>query len=466
MLGTRFSAPARPSGTPLRVPDAWLVPGLLVFLGSLFWYLQELRRYQFILWGGLDLKVYQGGGLALRHGQHVYDMGWTDINLPYTYPPITLLPNALLSMLTHRHALILMSAVTVGCVAVSAWYALGMAGVPTGRGRLGLTAAIAGLSVWLEPVLATINLGQVNAIVMVLVIADLAQPDRRRWKGVGIGLATGIKLVPGLFIVYLLLTRRFRAAVVSAGVFVGTVLLGFLITPGDAARYWGGEFLDSKRVASVVGVGYLGNQSLHGFAARLTGDDNTLLWLPLALLVLVGGMLVATLTHQRGQELLAVLLVAITALLITPVAWSHHWVWVVPLLIFAWSAPARLAGNRQVLAQVGAAILTAAFVAWPFWDAAVGPVVPLGLIWHTTGHLGTGLIGSTLHETYTIAGVGLIVGTALWLWLTRTRTVTPAVPAQRHGYADDDQLTQSVTVPRQKTPVEALDTAGVDRTLA
>ena len=54
---------------------------------------------------------------------------------------------------------------------------------------------------------------------MLLVVADLALPDRVRWKGIGVGVATACKLVPGIFVVYLVLTRRFRAAAVACGAF-------------------------------------------------------------------------------------------------------------------------------------------------------------------------------------------------------------------------------------------------------
>jgi alpha-1,2-mannosyltransferase len=347
----------------------------------------------------------------------------------------------------------------------TAWYALGMAGVGAARGRWGLAAAVGGLSVWLEPVLSTLNLGQVNAIVMLLVLADLAQPDRRRWKGVGVGLATGIKLVPGLFIVYLLLTRRLRAAAVSAGTFAATVLLGLALSPRDFADYWGGAFADPHRVASAVGIGYLGNQSLHGLAARLTGGDGTALWLPLALVTLVAGTALGVLVQRRGRELPAVLVIAFTGLLVSPVAWTHHWVWVVPLLIFAFTAAARLRGPRQLLAQAGAVTLAGVYLAWPFWHDRT-PLVPLGLTWLTTGHLGTGVPGAVVHELDTIAALAFLLGVAGWLWRTRSPEPVPPAPARRAWDTDGDRALRTVTVPRQKTGPEAIDPTPADSTLA
>ena len=83
--------------------------------------------------------------------------------------------------------------------------------------RLGATLLLSGLLLWTEPVQRALFLGQVELVLMALVVWDLCQPDRRRWKGAATGIAAGIKLVPLLFIAYLLLTRRFRQAAVAGG---------------------------------------------------------------------------------------------------------------------------------------------------------------------------------------------------------------------------------------------------------
>src|SRR6185503_21371042 len=70
-----------------------------------------------------------------------------------------------------------------------------------------------------EPVRETITFGQVNTLLLTLVAGDmlLGVARGRRWAGVGIGLATAIKLTPGVFILYLLITRRWRPAGVATG---------------------------------------------------------------------------------------------------------------------------------------------------------------------------------------------------------------------------------------------------------
>jgi Glycosyltransferase family 87 len=103
-----------------------------------------------------------------------------------------------------------------------------------------------------EPVFRTMYLGQINLLLMAAIIGDLRQPDRRRFKGVTTGLAAGIKLVPLVFIPYLLLTRRFRAAAMTASAFAVTAIIGFIVVPGDSDAWWlHGLFLADGRTGFV-----------------------------------------------------------------------------------------------------------------------------------------------------------------------------------------------------------------------
>src|SRR4029077_16980575 len=112
----------------------------------------------------------------------------------------------------------------------------------------------------------TLFLGQVELVLMVMIVWDMCQPDRRRLKGAAVGLAAAIKLVPLIFIVYLVLTRKFRAAAVAAGVFVLTIVAGFAALPHASVQGWLHlSFLQAKRTG-FVGVG--ANQSIRGTLTR------------------------------------------------------------------------------------------------------------------------------------------------------------------------------------------------------
>jgi alpha-1,2-mannosyltransferase len=187
-------------------------------------------------------------------------------------------------------------------------------------------------------------------------VGDLALPDRIKGKGIGIGLAAGIKLTPLIFIPYLLFTRRAKAAAVSALTFAVTVGLGFALLPRASTVYWGGQFFRSRKQF------HLDNQSLNGVILRLThaGPDAHEYWLVAAVIVGIAGLATSILASRRGHELLGLAACAATGLLVSPISWSHHYVYVVPALVLAAYGPRRL-GYRIL----GAALLVGLFGWWP-----------------------------------------------------------------------------------------------------
>jgi alpha-1,2-mannosyltransferase len=226
--------------------------------------------------------------------------------------------------------------------------------------------------------------------------------------------AATVKLVPGIFILYLLLTRRWRAAAVSLGTFVALNAIGFLVSPSGSVDYWfHGEFADSSRVAQEGPATQL-NQSLHSLALRLLPAPNVM-YVLLALAALVAGMWVAVKAYRAGQELVAVTVVGLTSLLMSPVSWHYHWTWAVPAIIcLAVAAPA-FAGRALHVAAALPALLFAVFLAWPMGGATPGVAAPRGLVWFPP-HLPFGLT-KVAAEIYNLTGIALLV--AAWLWLRR-----------------------------------------------
>ena len=283
---------------------------------------------------------------------------------------------------------------------------------------------------------------------MLLVVADLALPDRHRAKGALIGAAAAIKLVPGIFVLYLLLTRRFRAAAVAAGTFLALVAVGWAAVPAGSTDYWlHGLFARSDRVATIVGARYVSNQSLHGMAVRLLGDTATatILWVAAALVMTVAGMALAVWAHRRGEETVGVLAVAFTALLISPIAWAHHWVWIAPLPLVAFDVALRLRGRAQHVAAAVPAVVVFVVLCWPIRATTSSPLLAQSFIWraphfhpdHTERY--SGPVQWIFGESYTLTALGLFVLAALWLRVTgRTgdpqpqggpATALPAPPA-------------------------------------
>ncbi|GIJ45624.1 hypothetical protein Val02_25100 [Virgisporangium aliadipatigenens] len=416
---------------PVTVPSWLIVPGAALLVASFACYVQLVQAHPGVVLGGLDLAVYQGGGEAWRHGEAVYDKTFTHANLGFTYPPVTLLPFAVLSLIPHATAAKLVAVAIAAAAGLTAFLVTGVLGHRGSAGRLGLAAAATGVAIWLEPVHLSMNLGQINAFLMLLVVADFVLIGRTRWGGIGIGLATAAKLVPGLFVVYLLVTRRFREAITAGVAFVAATALGWIADPDGSNDFWiGGLFYRDDRVTSAVSTEYIYNQSLHGLTARLLPEGIAgVAWILLALLVVVGGLALARFAHRRDGEPAGMLVCAFTALLVSPIAWTHHWVWIVPALVYAADlvrrAPARLR-TAVVLLPTG---LLLAFLAWPLRAFAGSPLVPRGVLLygpdldierpaHRT--FAEALTG----ETYTLVALGTFAVAAGWLWRTR-RTHTP-----------------------------------------
>jgi alpha-1,2-mannosyltransferase len=304
-------------------------------------------------WGFVDLSVYRAGGQGVLNGAHLYALRFPGA-LAFTYPPFSALAFTLLAALRLARIEPFVTAGSIVLLPAMLGFALRLppmsARVSTDQAvRLSLLAAAAAL--WLEPVWTTLRYGQIDVLIATLILYDLSRPDTSRWKGAAIGLATGLKLTPAIFAVYLLLSRRYRAAAVSLTVFAGTVALGFAVIPGDSSEFWGGAFIDPKRVGRIENTA---NQTLRGAYARLLHSTSVEgWWLATAGVLGIIGMLLAIRAGRRGDNVQGFSLCALTGLLISPISWSHHWVLAIPaLLLFMLGAL-----QRRWLAGIAAAAL-------------------------------------------------------------------------------------------------------------
>src|SRR6204780_3296320 len=238
-------------------------------------------------WTQIDTAVYRDGGIAVRNQPAiVYAMEPGPAKPPSPYPPFAALLFAAGSSASFATWQVGLAVLTIGLLPVVAYLSLGLAGRPAGLARAAAAFAIAAVGLWLEPVAMTLFFGQINLVLLALVVGDLALPDHIKGKGIGIGLAAGIKLTPLIFIPYLLFTRRVKAAAVSALTFAVTVGLGVALLPHASAVYWGGQF---ARPGS--NHFHLDNQSLNGVILRLThaGPHAHAYWLVAAVVVGIAG---------------------------------------------------------------------------------------------------------------------------------------------------------------------------------
>ncbi|WP_243740678.1 glycosyltransferase 87 family protein [Streptomyces sp. 8K308] len=341
------------------------------------------QRVAQVTW--LDLDVYRAEGWAIRTGDSLYDLRVTEHGLPATYPPFAAL---LFVPLTWVGVGTMRVAATVGnllLLLALVYLSLRLIGRrPWGLPVPAAACAAAAVAVWCEPVWTTLRYGQINVLLAVLVLWDQTRRADHRWAGVGIGVAAGIKLTPALFAVLLavaggvLAVRRLRRgapawngllrrAAVACGAFCGTVLVGALAAPGDSRRFWTEVVFDKSRAGRVEGTA---NQSLRGVAARaLHTVDPGGAWLWPALLIGLVGLVTAVaallaearLPHGRAW---AAVVCGVTALLVSPISWSHHWVWAVPMVLLLAAEAARRRDRRWVAGAVATGVLFYTFALW------------------------------------------------------------------------------------------------------
>ena len=197
-------------------------------------------------------------------------------------------------------------------------------------------ALVAGLA---HPVLDTLIFGQINLILVGLALADIFL-IRGRWRGVAVGIATGIKLTPGLFILYFLVTGQYRAARQATASAAATVAIGLIVQPEAAWAFFTRHMLNPARTGNVT---YAGNQSILATAWLLRDPlPSGALTLGLSALVVIIALLVARQHERAGRRLVAVSVVAVAALLASPISWTHHWVWFIPCfgVVTAWAGTA------------------------------------------------------------------------------------------------------------------------------
>lgn len=308
-----------------------------------------------------DLEIYYG---ALRYWAHdggeLYDWLKRDTRYGFTYPPfaaLLMLPMAYLPWPVVLLACLTATAVATGLIL---WWLVD----PVSR-RMGWTRWFAFTVAFLlaaayEPLTETVDFGQINMLLLALVAVDLLRlvAAGSRWGGVGVGLATSIKLTPGIFIVYLLVTARWRAALTASGTVAAVTLLAAAVAPDTSREFWLMALWNTDRVGELE---FISNQSLQGLVARLDPPHPSLWWLSLVAAAVAVWIRRARAAIAADDEMTGLALTGVAMCLVSPVTWVHHLVWLIPALALlvdhALRARAGSARRRLLLAFAAVAYL-------------------------------------------------------------------------------------------------------------
>ncbi|MEV5846207.1 glycosyltransferase 87 family protein [Streptomyces sp. NPDC051985] len=308
-----------------------------------------------------DLRVYYGTVHTwVHHGGRIYDYRVPGTEYGFTYPPfaaVGMLPMALVGL-----PLAIAASLLVNLTALA--FVLRILAGPGWRrwGWYRWALALCALTLF-EPLRDTFSFGQVNLILLALVLGDccLLRSGRGRWAGVGIGLAAAIKLTPALFIAMLLIGRRWRAAGVATAVALAATGLAAWTDPKASRFYWTQALWDTSRVGR---LDYVSNQSLQGVLARLGHPDKPL-WAIVVLLTLAVWAWRTRRAVAAGDWTAAFALTGLAACLVSPITWVHHLVWVLP----SFALLAR-AGYPRIAGALYAVMCTS--VVWLWFDDASG----------------------------------------------------------------------------------------------
>ena len=401
----------------------------------------------------IDLDVYRLGGQIWQAGSHLYSEGSMPFTsdgiwLPFTYPPFAALGFAGVGAMPLGLAGLVTSIVTVALTVLIVHIFLRVLGVGNTGNRWWIALLVTAGAVWLNPMWMTLGFGQINIILMAMIVVDVFVIGRfaggraaqaggpgsgratttlgtaaRATQGVLVGLAAAIKLTPLVFIGVFLVARRWRAALTALAAFVGAGLIAWVWLPQDSVTYWTHTLFHTGRIGDPAGRI---NQNLNALWIRVVGDGTTasVLWVLSALAATVLAASAVRAAHpvsafapgagptDRVNAVLVTCAIAVWGLLVSPTSWAHHWVWSIPIILTALIVAMRTSNRTQRIAYLsiaGSGIVI--FAIGPF--QLLSPAVrSWSIIEHVVGN------------AYSLWGIALLV--IIWLLPVRADRVERA----------------------------------------
>jgi alpha-1,2-mannosyltransferase len=386
---------------------------------------------------GLDFRVYRMGGQSVVDGDgslYTRSFGDGEGSLLFTYPPFAALAFTVLTLVSAETGAILFVGLSVLIAAATALLATRyLGGFPGVRDVLAhptaLPLAIAGtgLVCLLGPWRETMAFSQVNILLFAMIAADLLSgPHRRVPTGLLTGIAAGIKLTPLVFGLYFLVRGEWRQLFTMAGGFFGTIALGFLLLPAESMTYWLQMLRDTGRIG---GEGYVDNLSVRGAILHFLGPDfpSTVPWLVISLLLVAVTSYIIRSSRQRGDRFLPMAMTALLMLLISPISWSHHWVWIVVVLAVLAGQAAGLPRELKAYRSVAAVLFVVTLLVFIYSPKTIGLLFGAEDL---DSQLTTGWLMASSAGVFCALAI-----TVFWVLLTRVLALrpVPGTPAPAAG---------------------------------
>ncbi|MGW7515309.1 glycosyltransferase 87 family protein [Streptomyces sp. NPDC054796] len=334
---------------PVRSLGIWLLYPLLLSavyeLTNAHWHIAPADHR-------VDIKIYRAAVDKFLDGTNPYP--FEEWGTSFTYPPFALLLLVPLTLASLAVTSFLWTALGIAAMQGVVYRVLRTTGAPY---PLRITLVATPLLLLYYPVDLNLHWGNLSILLMALVVFDLKAPDTARYKGVLLGAAIGIKLFPGIFVLHYVVTRRWRAAGVSLATAVATMGVGWIVMPGYATYYWK-RVLDVDRI---IPAGWLPNESLRATLERAFHSDGIGALLVVSTVVLAALVIATSVMACRlGEEDIGIAVIALAAVLFSPVSWHHYWVWTIPVTIIICGVAARW---RSAFLWISAGVATAVIAA-------------------------------------------------------------------------------------------------------
>jgi len=379
---------------------------ILSVAGRLGWTYRAPHGANFV-----DLHVYVYGAATIDHVASLYHYTYADqtpnFPLPFTYPPFAALVFYPLHLLPFGLVAFCWQVGTIAALYGVVRLSQRLLGVAAGEGRR-LAMLWTAIAIWLEPLRSTFDYGQINVL---LVLAALFAVYSTRWwlSGLLVGLAAGVKLTPAITGLYFVGARRWGAAVFSAVVFLATVAVSALVIPDETRYYFTDLIFKTDRVGPMCTIF---NQSWRGGVCRIVGHDagySPPVLIGIAIIAILSFLAWRALNTSGTDRLGTLLVVELFGLLVAPISWTHHWVWLVPLMIWLLHGPLSQRLGARILGWVWL-VLTVIGVPW-LLSFAQPTIWQNGRAWYLAW-------GGLVYIVATLA-------TLAWIAASGTRTTSP-----------------------------------------
>lgn len=283
--------------------------------------------------GLLDLKIYVNSARSWWEGNSVYDYRDNVFNLSATYPPIGPLLFTPFIWLTADGREVLVTALSLLALGASAWFTTGLAGIKR-EDRVTSALWFFALSLVSIPVWLTLRQGQINIFLWFLVLWDLNHLRKNsRFGGIGVGFATAIKLIPGLFLAWFVIAKKWNAAFIAFATFLFATGIGWALAPSDSRLYWTDLLWQSDRVGSIDDAR---NNSVWAVIARAVDGDGTILWIACVIAILIIAGIRSQRAGKQNDYLAVAAIVGAAASAISPISWTHHLGFLLLALLCCW----------------------------------------------------------------------------------------------------------------------------------